>query len=238
MKRYARSVSQLILLALAFSAASFAAEDGSLYLVHGIPGRDVAANANPGLPVDVFINDEVCYAKGAIFGSSVGPLSLPAGDYDVKISPANSLAPCTNAPLIEGTVKLGAGAAVTAVAALNGSGAPALLTFPDSLTAVTAGEARLTMANAADASALTVKLAENFGTHPKTRTFTLNAGQRLTVNVASGAYSLVVTANGSSTPLVTTTVFATNQGVDLLYFVGSAANSSVSLIQRAIQDVF
>jgi len=237
MKAYARSVSQLILLSLVLSAASFAAEDASLYLVHGIPGRDVAATFNPGFPVDLLLNDNICYLKGAIFGSSIGPLSLPAGEYDVKISPANSLAPCTNAPIMESTVKLASGSAVTAVLALNSTAAPALLTFTDDLKPVDVGDARFVFANAADASALTVTLTENFVKHPVTRTFTINGGQQVITTVPFGSYSLQATAVGSSVPL-TMTLFAPSQSVELGYFVGAASNGSVSLIPRLIQDVF
>ncbi len=105
MRAYSRTALQVTILCLTLSAVTFAADDAYLYVVHGIPRRDVAANLNPVLPVDVLLNDEVCYIKGLIFGSSSGPLTLPAGAYDVKISSANTLAPCTNSPMVDATVK-------------------------------------------------------------------------------------------------------------------------------------
>ena len=80
---------------VSLGANAFAAEDANLYFVHGIPGRDVAANAEPTFPVDVPINDEVCYLHGFTFGGTNGPLTVPPGEYD------------TNSPSVDSTVALG-----------------------------------------------------------------------------------------------------------------------------------
>lgn len=240
MKTYARSVLHIVLAGLALSVASFAAspEDASVYLVHGIPGRDVAATLNPQLPVDVFINDSVCYLKGFNFDSSSGPLTLPAGAYDIKISMSNSLAPCTNPPLMESTLKLGAGSTVTAVAALNASGTPALLTFPDNLTAVKAGNTRFTLANAADADTLQVTLTQQLVKHPISRTFSVKSGAQASVDLPTGVYTVEATGGTNNTPLASATVAADNQAAEMLYFVGSASSGSLSLVTRIIPDVF
>lgn len=116
---------------VSFGANAFAAEDANLYFVHGIPGRDVAANAEPTYPVDMLINDEACYLRGFAFGDTNGPLTLPPGQYEIKVSPANTLAPCTNAPSIDSMVTLVAGQNFAAVVGLNDSGMPTLTTFPN-----------------------------------------------------------------------------------------------------------
>jgi Domain of unknown function (DUF4397) len=241
MKTCVRSVLQLIVVGVALGAIGQAAttttEDASLYLVHGIPGRDVSATLNPQFPVDVFVNDSVCYLKGFTFGSSSGPLELPAGSYDIKISMANSLAPCTNPPIVESEVKLGAGGTTTAVAALS-SGSPALLTFVDNLKTVKTGESRFTLANAADAGALTVTLTQEFVKNPVKRTITIKPGDQTSIDLPLGTYSVQAEASAGGTPLVSTAVFGGNQAADLMYFVGSATNGSLSLVQRSIQDVF
>jgi hypothetical protein len=238
MKTCGRSVLQLIIAGLALSAASFAAEDATLYIVHGIPGRDISATTNPSLSVDVFLNDSVCYLRGTTFGASSGPLTLPAGDYDIKISMANSLAPCTNSPILETTAKLTAGSTTTAVAALNGSGIPTVLSFIDNFTPVKAGDVRFTIANAADAPVLTVTLTQEFVKQPNTETVTVTAGKEISVALPFGTYAVQATTSGSTTPLVTQAVFAPNQAADLLYFVGAASNGSLTLVSRQILDVF
>jgi hypothetical protein len=105
MKLRTRVVLQLAALCLALGASSFAADDAYLYIVHAVPGRDIADNLNPGLPVDILISGD-CLARGLTFGNITGPLSFSAGTYDVQISLANSLAPCTNTALIDSQVTL------------------------------------------------------------------------------------------------------------------------------------
>jgi hypothetical protein len=90
---------QLAALCLALGASAFAANDGYLYIVHGIPGREIADNLNPGLPIDILVSGD-CLVRGLTFGNTSGPFSFSAGAYDVQISLANSLAPCTNAPIL------------------------------------------------------------------------------------------------------------------------------------------
>ena len=227
----------LTVLCLALSAASFAADDATLYVVQGVPGRDVSATVNPGLPVDVLLNNEVCSFRGLTFPGNSGPLTLPAGSYDIKVSPANSLLPCSNPPEAETTVKLAAGGATTVALALS-NGAPTLLTFADNLKTVPAGSGRLTIANATDAGTLQLTLAQSGVKNPKTRTFSLNSGQEITLQVPAELYTLQVTANGSTTPIFVGIVGAGSHSVELVYLVGSAGNNSVTLIDRIIRDVF
>jgi len=237
MSAYSRIALQLTALCLILSAVSFAA-DGSLYVVHGVPGRDVAASTNPAFAVDFLLNDEVCYFRGLTFPGSSGPLTLPAGDYDIKISPANSLAPCTNSPVAETTVKLSSGGSVTVALALTNGGTPTLLTFADNLSAVEQGKGRVTIANAANAGALQVMLTQTLGTKTKTYKFTIAPGSEVTTLLPVGIYVLQTTGSSSTSPLVIGGVTAENQSVELVYLVGSAANNSVTLVTRLIRDVF
>ena len=83
---------------LLMSAPSFAADNTYLYIVHGIPSRDVAAILNPVWPVDISLSGE-CYVRGLAFGNTSGPLTIPAGRVEVKVSFANSPLPCSEAPM-------------------------------------------------------------------------------------------------------------------------------------------
>jgi hypothetical protein len=114
MKNCIRLTFTLALLCAALSTATYAS---SLYFVQGLPGRDLAAATDPAFPVDVLINDEVCYQRGLALGTIAGPLTLFPGPYNVKVSIANSLAPCTNSPLIDTTVSIEAKADFSAVIA-------------------------------------------------------------------------------------------------------------------------
>ena len=77
-----------------------------LYIVNGVPGRDISKTLNPGYPIDVLLNGESCQSRGLTFGSSGLPLSFSAGTYDVEISESNTLAPCTNPVVIDTQVTL------------------------------------------------------------------------------------------------------------------------------------
>jgi len=98
-----RSAVLLATLCLALGASSFAADNAYLHIVQGIPGYDVSKNLNPGYPVDILIDGD-CLVRGLSFGSASGPLSFASGTYDVQISEANSLAPCTNTAVISAQV--------------------------------------------------------------------------------------------------------------------------------------
>ena len=176
MKLRTRVFTQLAAVLLVLGASAFAANDGYLYIVHGIPGPDIADNLNPGLPVDILI-DGTCPQRGLTFGNTAGPLTLPAGTYDVHISMANTLAPCTNPPIIDSQVTLKAAASVSVVAAISGT-QPALLQFADNLTPVAPGKSRFVFANSADAPALQATLTQLFVKNPKTFTVTANPGAR------------------------------------------------------------
>ncbi len=237
MKSRTRVVLQLAALLLALAASSFATDDAYLYIVHGIPGRDIADNLNPGLPVDVLINGKFCPQRGVTFGNIAGPLTLAAGTYDVQISMANTLAPCTNPAMIDSQVTLKAGASLSVVAAISGT-QPALLQFTDNLAPVVPGNARFVFANSADAPALQATLTQLFGKHPKTFTLTANPGAQDALGVPSGTYLVQVVAAGSTTVLASEQIFLADQSVNFAYAAGETVNNSVGLVNRTVRDVF
>lgn len=64
MKLCTRVVLQLAALCFVLAAYGFAADDAYLYIVHGIPGRDMADNLNPGYPIDVLSQRRVLPGAG------------------------------------------------------------------------------------------------------------------------------------------------------------------------------
>ena len=63
MKLRTRVVLQLAALCFLLAAYGFAADDAYLYIVHGVPGRDISDNLNPGFPVAVLIAGESCMPR-------------------------------------------------------------------------------------------------------------------------------------------------------------------------------
>jgi len=98
MKRKRFIVTLLTLTAL-FGAGLTIAGSGmtTAYVVHGIDGDDFALD--PNLPVDVFVSGLGCAIPNFRFGDRVGPLSVPAGSYDITISLADAT-PCAGTDVI------------------------------------------------------------------------------------------------------------------------------------------
>ena len=78
-----------------------AADEASVSVVHGIPDT----------PVNVFVNGDLTL-RNFRPGTVAGPLSLPAGSYEVKVFPAANTAGTGN-PVIQATARVPAGANVT-----------------------------------------------------------------------------------------------------------------------------
>ncbi len=236
MKLRTRAVSQLAALLLVLGAFSFASNDAYLYIVHGIPGRDIADNLNPGFPIDILVNGKSCLVRGLTFGNSSGPFTL-AATYDVQISMANTLSPCTNAVLIDSQVTLTPGESLSAVATIN-STQPVLLQLTDSLGPVSPGNGRYVLIDSADAPALQANLTQVGIKNPQTFTISANPGAQTAIGVPAGEYLVQITAVGSTTILTSQQIDLANQSVTLSYATGEELNNTVELVNRVIRDVF
>ena len=237
MKLCTRVVLQLATLCCVLAAYGFAADTAYLYIVHGIPGRDVADNLNPGLPIDVLLNGVSCQPRGLTFGSTNGPLSFPTGTYEVQISEANTLAPCTNPPLVDSQVTLTSGASVSVVAAISG-GQPTLLKFADNLSPVTPGNARFIFAHAADAPALQATLTQLNVKDAKKFIVTVSPGKQQAISIPDGMYMVQVVAVGSSTVLASEQIGVADQSATFTYAAGEATNNVLGLVSKTVQGVF
>jgi hypothetical protein len=237
MKLRTRVVLQLAAMCFVLGSYGLAADNAYLYIVHGIPGRDIADNLNPGYPIDVLINGKECLVRGLTFGNSSGPFTLSAGTYSVEISESSTLTPCSNAAVISSSVTLKPGDNTSAVAAINSS-QPTLLVLSDELGPVVPGKARFVFAQAADAPALTATLTELFVKNPQTFTLTSTPGTEQWVGVPAGTYLVEITAEGSSTILTSEQIGLADQSVTLTYGSGEALNNTIGLVTRTIRDVF
>jgi hypothetical protein len=238
MKLRTRVVLQLAALSFVLAASSFAASSNAyLYLVHAIPGRDIADNLNPGYPIDVLVNGKDCLVRNLAFGSSSGPFTLAAGTYSLQISESNTLAPCTNAAVLSESITLNPGDNTSAVAAIN-STAPTLVTLADELGSVVPGNARFVFAQVADAGTLVATLTQLYVKNPQTFTLTSAPGTEQWTGVPAGTYLVQITEQGSSTVLTSEQIFLQDQSVTLTYAAGEALNNTIGLVTRTVRDVF
>ncbi len=133
--------------ALLFAATpAGAADDATVSILHGVPG----------VTVDVYANGEELLPDFAP-GTLTDPLTLPAGEYDLAIYPAGS-DPATTEPAAKADdVAVPAGANATVVAHLTADGKPVLTPFVNDVSAVPAGQARVTVRHVAAAPAVDVR---------------------------------------------------------------------------------
>jgi Domain of unknown function (DUF4397) len=189
--------------------AGAAANDGTVYVVHGIPG----------VPVDVYVNGAKQLPNFEP-GKVAGPLTLPAGDYQIKIFKAGD--PETGTPVIDTSVTLPAGANASLVAHLDASGKPVLTTFVNDTAAAPAGQGRLVVRHTAAAPAVDV-LANG-----KAAFTNLVNPKEAQADLPAGTISASVVATGTTTPvLIGPADVPVEAGMaTIVYAVGAPASGS------------
>jgi hypothetical protein len=117
---------------------------------------------------------------------------------------------------------------------IKSSGTPALETFTTNCSPVSANNARIQFALAADSPAVQLIL-QNTSTK-KLYTYSVNPKSLLNVTLPAGIYTAEV--NEGTITLVSSTVIALrSQSVTLMYATGEAANNTVDLETKAVRDV-
>jgi hypothetical protein len=203
-------------LSLATAAPAAAAENGTVYVVHGVPG----------LTVDVYVNGKAALT-GFKPGEVTGPLSLPPGSYDVAVRKAGEAA--TSAPAIDKTVTLPAGANVSLVAHLSAAGTPTLTAFANPVGGLANGKARLVVRHTAAAPAVDILA----GGKPVFTGLT-NPNQQI-ASVAPGTVSAAVTLADSTKPVIGPADLTLKAGqVTVVYAIGSAKDSTLRLVTQAL----
>ncbi len=205
---------------LAVGVPAQAADDATVTVVHGIPGAtvDVYANGKP------LLTD---FKPGTV----TDPVSLPAGDYDLKVTAANAGA--GGAAVVEAKgVTVPAGANISVVAHLTTGGDPVLTPFVNDVSTVSAGQARLTVRHTAAAPAVDVRangdVAFKALTNPNEAKADLPAGTISADVVLAGTDTVAIgpadltLAEGSST---------------IVYAYGSAADDTLVLAVQTISGL-
>lgn len=146
-----------------------AAETATVSVLHAVPDT----------PVDVYANGERLIDDFQP-GTLTDPLQLPAGSYDLAIFPADA-ADGSGTPLLSANgVSVPAGANATVVAHLKEDGSPVLTPFVNDVSAVPAGQARVTVRHTAAAPAVDVRAGGTVVapglTNPNEATLTVPAG--------------------------------------------------------------
>lgn len=210
----------------------------SILFVHGIPGRDLGSAYEPSLPIDLAI-DGVCVKFAVDFASTSGPFPLASGNHTLAVSPANSLAPCGNAPLLTTTAALPNSGQIAIVAQETPNGfALSQYGLAEGL-AVPAGQTRYLVVHAANAPAVDVVLTSTMMSAER-HFNNLQPGQSAT-NTTTAFLPLpaFVYPHGVSTPVAgPVVVTGAGRSVVAAFVVGSAANGTVTIVRKEIPGVF
>lgn len=207
--------------ALVANAGPASAQDTSqVSIVHGIPGQEV----------DVYVNGEVTL-EGFAPGEIAGPLELPAGSYDLAVT-APGGDPDTDAIISADGVEVPGGANLSVVAHLSEGGEPTLTPFVNDVSALAAGEARLTARHTAAAPAVDVRA----GGEP---VFTgLTNPNEAVADLAAGTVEADVVLAGTGDVVLGPAELNLAEGTaTIVYAIGSAEEQTLDLVVQTIEDL-
>jgi hypothetical protein len=232
-----------LILALSF-AMPVMAHDGegeampaSVYVVHGIPGTDLGLDAE--LPVDISVNG-ACALQAFPFGEIAGPVSLPAGEYDIAISLANTEKPCANDAVLQATVPFEAGESASVVAHLNEEGAPTASKFTNNLDHLRPYRLRVIAHHTANAPEVDVRFIRQElvdGRLSSRRLHEVTNGMQGFVDMRTGTWDISFRAFGDPRMEVGpfTVSLDTPNTIYLAFAVGSLENETFTVLLKQIQ---
>jgi hypothetical protein len=205
--------------ALASQPASAQSGNGTVTVIHGVPG----------VTVDVYVNDDLTLEDFAP-ETVTDPIELPAGDYQVDIRPAD--APDTDPPIISSPapVTLPAGANATLIAHLDAAGTPTLGVFVNDTAPTPAGQGRLVVRHTAAAPAVDVLA----GGSPVIEG--LENPDEAVLTLPAGTVSASVAAAGTTDPVIGPADVPVVAGqVTIVYAFGSLEEQSLGVLVQTLQ---
>jgi hypothetical protein len=221
------AVAALIATSALLTSPSSAQEGTSdIYVVHGIPGVPVDVYAAPSGEIDA---DTEPLLPGFQPGDAVGPVSLPAGDYDIVVTGTGGDPTDPGDRVIdfsaegEGPVEVPGGLDVTVVANVaNDAETPTLTVIVEDLAPTGAGETRVNVRHQANAPDVDITLED--GT---VLVDGLTRGDEGTLEVPAGEYTVQIRVAGTDTVVETVGPVDLAAGVlHNVYATGSAEPGS------------
>ena len=198
------------------SSPAYAKANSQVTVVHGIPGQ----------PVDVYVNGEKTIPDFQP-GKVAGPLSLPAGQYDIALTkPGDAIG---EALLTVDDAEVPGDANISLVAHLNESGEPTLTPFANDTAKLGAGKARLIVRHTAAAPAVDVRA----GGQPVFEDVT--NGKEGKADVDAGSVTADVVLAGTDTRVLGPADLDLKEGTaTIVYAVGSAEDETLDTVSQTI----
>lgn len=201
----------------ALPASAATASTASLSVLHGVPDVTVDVWVDGARTLDDFTP-----------GTLAGPLDVPAGAHSIVIT-ASDAADISSPVIGPVDVTLDAGASYTAAAHLDAAGQPTATLYTNDISAIPAGQARLTVRHTAAAPAVDVLA----GGSPVVTNLSNPDEQSLTV--PAGTVSAAVAATGTTTPVIGPTDLPLAEGVSTIVYAWGSLDAGN--LQLAVQTI-
>ena len=210
----------MMLALLPASGALAQSSEGQVVVVHGVPD----------LTVDVYVNGDLTL-EDFEFGTVAGPLTLPAGTYDLEVYPADA-DPSSSDPALAGSTDLPGGAYATIAAYLEEGGSPALGVFVENNSPTDAGNARITARHLADFGAVDI-LANDAAVWEG-----VTNGVGADTDVPADTYNIKITAAGDASTVAFDEELNLAEGTNTIaYAIGSVAGGSFQVVANTISGL-
>lgn len=208
--------------AMLFAAAPAYADnhEATVYVLHGVPDATV----------DVYVNGDAVLEDFEP-GTLTDALTLPEGDYDLKVTEPDAGA--DGAAIVEANgVTVPGGANITVVAHLDAGGAPTLTPFVNDVSATAAGEGRLTVRHVAAAPAVDVRANGDVAFSDLTNP------NEATADLAAGTISADVVLAGTDTVALGPADVDVAEGTNtIVYAWGSAEAENLALAVQQLDGL-
>lgn len=205
------------------AAPAVATETGdtaSLSVLHAVPDLTVDVYVNGDLTLDDFTPGELA-----------GPLELPAGDYELAVT-ASDAADASEPVIGPVAVTLAAGGNYTATANLDADGAPTANFYTNDVSAVEAGQSRLTVRHTAAAPAVDVLAGDAVVVE------NLSNPDEATLTTDPGTISASVAATGTTDPVIGPADLTLGEGTaTIVYAWGSLEDGNLALATQVIEGL-
>jgi len=215
------AVAGVALSALALQAATAQENESTVRVLHGVPD----------LTVDVYANGEALLPAFEP-GTLTDALTLPAGEYDLEVFAAGA-DPETEEPAISAMdVAVPGGADITVVAHLDAEGTPVLTPFVNDVSAIEAGQTRLTVRHTAAAPAVDIRAGGEVVIPGLA-----NPGESV-LDLAAGTVSADVALAGTEDIALGPVDLDLPEGTNtIVYAWGSAADGNLNLAMQSIEGL-
>ena len=220
MNRFIRSTALTVgVMAVTAMPAAAQSTNGTVTVVHAVPGATVDVYVNGDLTLEDFEPTTV-----------TDPLSLPAGRYEVEIYAADA-DPATADPIIEGSTDLPAGANASLVAHPKADGTPTLGVFVNDISEVAAGQARLSVRHTAAAPEVDVRADGDVILAGVAN------GEAGALDVPAGSYDADVVVAGSTTVAIGPASLTLAEGTNTIIYAYGTSDAGYEFLVQTISGL-